>query len=103
MVDGDTPFSTRHRGRHRQIDEEFPESARTALLHLLFDLHERGYVAGWRAIAKELKRIGRRPPTSYDTSSGAAEKQAGGDAQEVLKSLSWEKVYAKESGPPVVQ
>lgn len=93
MSDGDAPFSARHRGRHSQIDEQFPTSARTALLHLLFDLQERAYVAGWRGIARELKRIGRHPPTAYDTSSVAAEKQAKDDAQEVLKSLTWEKVY----------
>jgi hypothetical protein len=38
------PFSARNRGAHVQIDSDFPESARTGLLHLLHDLVEREYV-----------------------------------------------------------
>jgi hypothetical protein len=88
-----TPFSARYRGQHRQIDNSFPDSARTALLHLLYDLEERRYVNGWPAIARELQRIGRQPPTSYSSSSAATEKQAKADVEAALASLKWEKAY----------
>jgi len=81
------------RGQHRQIDNSFPDSARTALLHLLYDLEEKRYVAGWSAIARELQRIGRQPPASYNSSSVASEKQAKADAETALASLKWEKTY----------
>ena len=93
MAHIDTPFSARLRGQHRQIDNSFPDSARTALLHLLYDLEEKRYVAGWSAIARELQRIGRQPPASYNSSSGASEKQAKADAETALASLKWEKAY----------
>ncbi len=93
MVQIDAPFSARHRGQHRRIDNSFPDSARTALLHLLYDLEERRYVSGWPAIARELQRIGRQPPASYGSSSVAAEKQAKADAEAALASLKWEKAY----------
>ena len=89
----DAPFSARLRGQHRQIDNSFPDSARTALLHLLYDLEEKRYVAGWSAIARELQRIGRQPPASYNSSSAAGEKQAKADAETALASLKWEKAY----------
>ena len=87
------PFSARLRGQHRQTDNSFPDSARTALLHLLYDLEEKRYVAGWSAIARELQRIGRQPPASYNSSSVASEKQAKADAETALASLKWEKAY----------
>ena len=93
MTHSDAPFSARHRGQHRRIDTSFPDSARTALLHLLYDLEEKRYVAGWPAIARELQRIGRQPPVSYGSSSAAAEKQAKVDAEAALASLKWEKAY----------
>ena len=93
MAHIDAPFSARLRGQHRQIDNSFPDSARTALLHLLYDLEEKRYVAGWPAIARELQRIGRQPPASYNSSSVAAEKQAKADAEAALASLKWEKAY----------
>lgn len=51
------PFSARNRGAHVQIDSDFPESARTGLLHLLYDLVEREYVGGWIDLARELERM----------------------------------------------
>ncbi len=63
------------------------------MLHLLYDLEERSYISGWAAIARELQRIGRQPPASYDSRSVAAEKQAKADAEAALASLSWEKAY----------
>lgn len=93
MANVDSPFSARVLGQHRLIDNDFPDSARTALLHILYDLEERKYVAGWPAIARELQRVGRRRPVSYNSSSVAAEKQAKAEAEEVLVALEWEKAY----------
>lgn len=93
MIHTDAPFSARHRGQHRQIDNAFPDSAKTALLHLLYELEEKRYVAGWPAIARELQRIGRLSPSTYSSSSIAAERQAKADAETALGSLKWEKAY----------
>lgn len=93
MAHIDGPFSARIRGQHRQIDNSFPDSARMALLHLLYDLEEKRYVAGWPAIARELQRISRQTPTSYNSSSVAAGEQAKADAEAALASLKWEKAY----------
>jgi hypothetical protein len=86
------PFSARNRGAHRQIDEAFPASARNGLMHILFDLVERRYLA-WAATARELQRIGRLPPLEYNESSVASNEQAKADVQEVLRALAWDKVY----------
>lgn len=87
------PFSARNRGRHRQIDNAFPSTARNGLLHLLLDLVEKDYVENWSAIARELQRIARLPPAEYNTSKVQGIAQAKADADEALANLSWEKVY----------
>lgn len=92
MVQFDAPFSARHRGKSGQVDNAFPETARTALLHLLHDLVERRFVTGWPAVAQELRRVGRQPPVSYG-SAGNADKQARADVDAALPGLKWEKVY----------
>jgi hypothetical protein len=38
------PFSSRNQGAHAQVDNDCPESTRTALLHLLYDIVERQYL-----------------------------------------------------------
>ena len=87
------PFSARNRGQHRQIDADFPETARTGLLHLLLDLVDRDFVSGWKAVTGELQRIGRLAPVSYDTSSVPSRLQAKADAADALAGLSWDKAY----------
>ena len=87
------PFSARNRGAHRQIDAAFPASARNGLMHLLFDLVEKDYVAGWSSIARELQRIGRLPPVEYNDSKVTSLQQAKTDAGEALAALSWDKTY----------
>lgn len=87
------PFSARNRGQHRQIDADFPDSARSGLLHLLFDLVDKDYVSGWAAIARELQRIGRLAPVGYDSSSMPSRRQAKADAEAALAGLSWDKAY----------
>jgi hypothetical protein len=93
MSSQQVPFSARVRGKHRQIDNEFPKTARVGLLHLLSDLVDRYYVSGWPAISKELLRIGRLTPPGYDSSSVASLRKAKEDSYEALDSLSWAKVY----------
>ena len=87
------PFSARHRGQRRQIDGDCPPTARNGLTHLLLDLVEREYVAGWNSIARELQRIGRSAAIAYDPQSVPAARRARSDAEEALASLPWEKVY----------
>jgi hypothetical protein len=87
------PFSARARGQHRQIDAEFPSSARSGLLHLIFDLVERQYVQDWISVARELHRIGRQPIVDYVSSNVASRKQAQNDAQTAMENLAWDKVY----------
>lgn len=87
------PFSARARGPHKQVDAEFPASARAGLLHLLSDLVEREYVADWVVLARELHRTGRLALVSYDTSSVQSLKQAKADAAAALQALPWPKVY----------
>lgn len=87
------PFSARTRGKHIQIDADFPLTARIGLLHLLFDLVERQYVAGWTVLAQELHRIGRLPLIVYDPSFTPSIKQAKADTEAALNSLEWQKIY----------
>lgn len=77
-----------------QVDGDFPASARTGLLHLLFDLVERAYVPDWTVIARELNRIARRSPVAYDASRVDSCNEAKEDAKFTLEQqLSWEKVF----------
>jgi hypothetical protein len=87
------PFSARVRGKHRQIDAEFPSSARSGLLHLLFDVVDRRYLSDWTVVARELHRIGRLPLIAYESSSVSSLKQARVDAEAALGALDWAKVY----------
>ena len=56
------PFSARNRGAQPQIDNDFPESARIGLIHLIDRLVSKRYVEDWQAINGELKRIARVLP-----------------------------------------
>lgn len=87
------PFSARTKGQHRQIDGDFPPSARSGLLHLLSDLIDRQYLPDWIVVARELNRIGRKPLVVYNSSSVPSLKQARTDAETVLEGMGWAKVY----------
>jgi hypothetical protein len=87
------PFSNRNRGAHRQIDSDFPESARTGLLHLLHDLVEKQYVGGWIDLARELERIARRKPVLYNKDSVQHLNSARVTGEELLVELPWDNVY----------
>lgn len=93
MAEFKSPFSARNRGPHQQIDNSFPESARIAVLHLICDLEEKSYIPDWPTIARELQRIARHQPISYDSSFSQEVERARIDAEEALFSLKWDKVY----------
>jgi hypothetical protein len=79
------PFSARNRGAHAQIDDDFPQSARIGLLHLLNQLVAGGYVPDWTTVAVELQRIARVRP---DIDRGRAFEIS----EELLFQLTWDKV-----------
>lgn len=85
------PFSARNRGQHRQIDADFPDSARNGLAHILYDLIEKEFVDDWRRVARELQRIGRVAPVEYNFSSVSSMRRAQEDAMEILRTLQWDK------------
>lgn len=87
------PFSARHRGEHRQIDGDFPRIARIALLHLLLDLIEQQYLAGWHTIARELQRIARRPAAIYDLLNVSSIEKAKEDAHKLIWDIDWDRIY----------
>jgi hypothetical protein len=92
MPESIVPFSARHRGQHRQVDSDFPKSARVGLLHVLCDLVDTDYVSDWKRIARELQRIGRLSPVEYSTAS-ASLPRARSDAESALMNLAWERVF----------
>jgi hypothetical protein len=75
------PFSARNRGAQPQIDNDFPESARIGLIHLIDRLVSKRYVEDWQAINGELKRIARVLPGMKMNAD-----------ELLLLQLSWEKV-----------
>src|SRR6266404_9144355 len=87
------PFSARNRGAHLQIDSDFPESARTGLLHLLYDFVDKSYVDGWIALVRELERIARVSPVLYDKNSLPDVERARVTADELIFDLPWDKLY----------
>jgi AbiJ N-terminal domain 4 len=87
------PFSARNRREKHWIEQDFPASARSGLLHLLGDAIDRGFVSGWHTIAKELRRIARANHQNYDPRSVQSIQRARTDAETYLIDLSWERAY----------
>jgi hypothetical protein len=87
------PFSARNRREKVWIEEDFPDSARTGLLHLLNHAVEMDYLSGWPVIAKELGRIARVAPRSYSSSSVPSIREARTDAEVNLNLLNWDRIY----------
>jgi hypothetical protein len=87
------PFSARNRREKGWIEEDFPESARVGLLHLLNEAVETGYLSGWHVVAKEVGRIARGKVRQYSTSSVESLKEARLDSEVYLNQLGWEKVF----------
>jgi hypothetical protein len=78
------PFSARYQGAHAQIENDFPESARIGLLHLIDRLVEKKYVEDARSVTLELQRIA-RVRSYYDDYPAETER--------LLLSLPWQKVF----------
>jgi hypothetical protein len=87
------PFSARNRRGKAWIEEEFPASARTGLIHLLNEAVSRYSVPGWQVIAKELRRITRAPLRDYDPRSIPSMKEAREDVEIYVSNLGWEQIY----------
>jgi len=87
------PFSARNRSEKTWIEEDFPASARTGLLHLVDDAVDRDYLSSWAVVAKELRRIFRAAPATYDLSSVKSIEQARFDAETYLNQLEWARVF----------
>jgi hypothetical protein len=93
MSSSKPPFSARHRTNHKQIDGRFPDDARAALIHLLYDLVERQFVKGWALLAREAHRIGRLPPKIYDLQHIPSINEARSDTEAAVITLRWDRVY----------
>lgn len=86
------PFSRRFEPKPA-VENQFPETARVGLLHLLTDFVSADYVAGWPAVAQELRRIDRRNPEDYDPHATADVRAARDDARMVLNELPWQNAF----------
>lgn len=86
------PFSARHQAKRLRIDQDFPETARVGLLHVIHDLVGKEYVDGWAVLATELRRIAREPPVSYN-SSIASIQRAQADVAAIVSTMQWAKVF----------
>jgi hypothetical protein len=91
MTDKTTPFSARLSGMNSLVRDDFPPTARSGLIHLLFDLVDRDYVRDWGVIARELQRIGRLQPTHYDMTLVEHGRNAMRDAASILCQIEWQK------------
>jgi hypothetical protein len=76
------PFSARNRGAHAQIDNDCPRTTRVGLHHILRQLVDRRYVAGWDDVIGELQRIARIGPDDQ-----------GPGVDELLFNMAWDKVF----------
>ena len=86
------PFSRRTIGS-QWVQDDFPNTAHTALNHLLHDLVDRGYIDGWIDIDKEVRRIARENPLIYNREKVASIQDARVSAETILQTLPWEKVF----------
>ena len=87
------PFSQRLGGSQPWIQGDFPETSRTALLHLLHDLVDRSYVKGWIDIDKEIRRIAREAPLVYDRDLAETFQEARISVENIIETLTWSKVF----------
>jgi hypothetical protein len=85
------PFSVRTLAKSIQIADDFPQSGRIGLLHLIRELIAREYIEGWRGVIRELQRIGRITPVEY--SNKLAPDFYIEVSETLITNLSWEKVF----------
>jgi AbiJ N-terminal domain 4 len=84
------PFSARNRRDIAPVDDAFPATARVGLLHLVSEGIRKDYLEGWAGTALELQRIARVPPQTYTRPDSSAARE---NAEAILNTLPWEKVY----------
>jgi hypothetical protein len=87
------PFSRRASEPQPWIQDDWPKSARMALLHLLHDLVDRQYVSGWKAVDKEIRWIAREAPGEYSSSWDQATNDARQSVLALIIDLPWGKVF----------
>jgi hypothetical protein len=83
------PFSQQLSGGRRWINDDFPDTARIALIHLLHELVDRGYTSGWVPLDKEIRRIARDEPCTYDDSKAADLSAACVSVTQHVKEIKW--------------
>lgn len=83
------PFSVRQGSQHLSITNDFPKTARVALLHILDEAVDFGYIKDWNVVSRELQRLARLPPQSRKWSSSDKSKS---QVEEILDTLPWDKV-----------
>jgi hypothetical protein len=84
------PFSVRTLAKSNQIADDFPQTGRIGLLHLIRELIAREYIEGWRGVIQELQRIGRITPVEYPNRTPEFYVET---SETLITSLSWEKVF----------
>jgi hypothetical protein len=84
---GDVPFSARYGEVRGQIDNDFPETGRVGLIHLVDTSIRERYIESWDVVARELQRLGRTLP-QYFQSSELAETAV----RNMLLQLPWMRV-----------
>ncbi len=87
------PFSARSRREKSWIEEDFPATARNGLLHVLSESVEKDYLRDWFVVARELRRIARVAPSTYDEGSIEGMRKARSDVEIHLNQLDWDRLY----------
>ena len=84
------PFSARSQAKPEPIGDDFPQTGRIGLLHLIRELIAREYIEGWRAVIRELQRIARYTPIEYSNRTPEFYIET---CETLITGLSWEKVF----------
>jgi hypothetical protein len=84
------PFSARTPGKINRIADDFPQTGRIGLLHLVRELVARKYVEGWEDVIRELQRIARTTPVEYPNEPDDVYIEL---TEKLIAGLSWEKVF----------
>ena len=87
-----SPFSRRNSGS-QWIQDDFPSSARIALIYLLHDLVDKKYVESWIDIDREARRIAREEPIVYNREKVSTYEDARTSVESIIKVLSWGKIF----------
>jgi len=90
---GVSPFSVRNRVEGNWIDQDFPESGRNGLLHLIGDAIRRDFIADWPSVATEIRRLARASPREYNRSHIESINEAKADAEAFLNEMRWDRAY----------